>query len=89
MTDERSWTVGKSKQKIAMDETLVEKNAMDEKLVEKNAMDEKLMRNRVMDAELDVIDLSIFKICGWNEVQPVDQKSLEKFIEEKMPQLSV
>ena len=45
-----------------------------------------------MDAKIDpkvVMDLSIFKIGGWSELQPSDHKSLEKFTEENMPQLLV
>ena len=43
-----------------------------------------------MDAKIDpkiVLDLSIFKIGGWNEVEPIVQKSLEKFFDENVPWL--
>ena len=36
-----------------------------------------------------VTDLSVFKIGGWNELQPIDQKLLENFIEENLPWLLV
>ena len=50
------------------------------------------MENSVVDAKIDpkvVMDLAIFQIGGWNEVQPIDQKSLENFIDENMPWLLV
>ena len=65
---------------------------MDEELVDKIAMDEILIENSVMEAKIDpkvVTDLARFQIGGWNELQPIDQKSLEKFIEENMPWLLV
>ena len=73
---EKSWKIWKSN--------------MDEELVENNATDEKMAENSATDGKIDLkvgIDLSIFGIDGWNELQPIDQKSLEKFIEETMPQL--
>ena len=45
---------------------------------QKNAMDEQLMENSVMDAKIDpkvAMDLSMFKIGGWNELQPIVLKS--------------
>ena len=56
VTDEKSWKIGKSSQKI----------------------DPK-----------DVMDLSIFKIGGWNELQPIGRNSLGKFIDENWPWLLV
>ena len=38
VTDEESWKIRKSNQKIAMDEELVENSAMDEKLMENSVM---------------------------------------------------
>ena len=43
-----------------------------------------------MDAKIDpkvVMDLSIFKIGGWNILQPSDRKLLEEFIDENEPWL--
>ena len=48
------------------------------------------MKNFVMGAKLDpkvVRILSIFKIGGWNILQPGNQKMLEESIEENEPQL--
>ena len=42
------------------------------------------MKNFVMDAKIDpkiVMDLSIFKIDGWNTLQPSNQNLLEEFID--------
>ena len=46
------------------------------------------MKNFVMDAKMDpkvVMDLSIFKIGGWNSPQPINQNLFEKFIDENEP----
>ena len=43
-------------------------------------MNEELVQNGVMTAEIDpriVMDLSIFKIGGWNILQPTNQNLLE------------
>ena len=59
---------------------------------QKIAMDPKLMKSSVMDAKIDpkvVIDLSIFKSGGCNELQAIDLKTLDKFIDENMPWLLV
>ena len=48
------------------------------------------MKNFVMGAKIDpkvVMDLSIFKISGWNILQPSNRKLLEKGIEENYSQL--
>ena len=50
------------------------------------------MKNFVMDAEIDpkvVMDLSIFKIGGWNISQPSNRKLLEEFIDENEPWLLI
>ena len=75
VTDEKSWKTGKSDQKIAMDEELVQNSVMNEKFV----------KNSVMNAKIDpkvVMDLSIFKIGGWNSLQSCNQQLLEEFIDE-------
>ena len=46
-------------------------------------MNEKFVKNSVMNAKMDpkvVMDLSIFKICGWNSLS--NQKLLEEFVDE-------
>ena len=55
-------------------------------------MDGKFEKNFVMDAKIDpkvVMDLSIFKIGGWNSLQPIYQNLLEKFIDENEPWLLI
>ena len=64
----RTW---KSNQKIVMDEELIPNGVIDEKFV----------KNSLMDAKIDpkvVMDLSRFKIGGWNVLQPRIRKSLEE-----------
>ena len=68
-----------------MDEELVQNEVMYEKLVQNSVMNEDLVQNGVMDARIDpkvVMDLSIFKIGGWNSLQPSNQKLLEVFIDQ-------
>ena len=58
--------LGKGNQKIVMNEELVQNGVMNEKFV----------KNFVMNAKIDpkvVMDLSIFKIGGWNSLQPINQ----------------
>ena len=46
---------------------------------------ENFMTNFVMDAKIDpkvVMNLSIFKIGGWNSLQPINHKLLEEFLDE-------
>ena len=75
-------TTWKSNQKIVMNEELVQNGVMHEKFV----------KNSVMDAKIDpkvVMDLSIFKIGGWNSLQPINQKLLEEFVDENEPWLLI
>ena len=61
---------------------------MDEEFVKNNVLDENLMENIVTDAKIYpkvVMDLSTTKIGGWNELQPINQMSFEKFIAEDLP----
>ena len=47
-------------------------SVMNEELVQNNVMNEKIVKNFVMNAKIDpkvVMDLSIFKIGGWNSLQ--------------------
>ena len=72
-------------QNIVMDEELIQKIVMDEELIQNGVMDEKIVKNLVMHAKIDpkvVMDLSIFKIGGWNILQPSNRKLLEEFIDE-------
>ena len=72
--------------KIVMDEDLVQNDVMDENLflnsvsdedlVQNGVMDGKFVKNLVMNAKIDpkvVMDLYIFKIGGWNSLQPINQ----------------
>ena len=58
---------------------------MDEKLVHNDMMDEKFEKNSVIGAKIDlkvVMDLSVFKIGGWNILHPSKRKLSEEFINE-------
>ena len=77
--DEESWKTWKSKQNVVMDEELVQNFVMDEELVQNVVMDGKFAKNFVVGAKIDpkvVMDLSIFKIGGWNTQQPSDRNLL-------------
>ena len=80
LIDEKSW---KSNQKIVMNEESVQNSVMnEERLVQNGVMNDKFVKNFVMNAKIDpkvVMDLSIFKIGGWNSLQPINQKLLEFF----------
>ena len=65
---------------------------MDDKITQKIVMGEKFVKNFVMDAKIDpkvVMDLSTFKIGGWNRLQPINQKLLEEFVDENEPWLLI
>ena len=50
------------------------------------------MKNLVINSTIDpkvVRDLSIFKIGGWNSLQPINQKLLEEFMDENEPWLLI
>ena len=82
VTDEKNWKTWKSDQKISMDEELLLNIVMDEELVQNIVMGGKFVKNSVMNARIDpkvVMDLSLFKIGGWNSLQPRNQKLLEEF----------
>ena len=58
----------------------------------KIVMNEELVQNSVTNAKIDpkvVMDLSIFKIGGWNSLQPINQKLLEEFTDENEPWLLI
>ena len=82
VTVEKSQNFWKSNQKVVMNEELVQNGVMNEKFV----------KNFVMNAKIDpkvVMDLSVFKISGWNSLQPSNQKLLEEFIDENEPWLLI
>ena len=48
--------------------------------VQNSVIYQKIVKNLVMNAKIDpkvVMDLSIFKIGGWNSLQPMNQNLLE------------
>ena len=70
-------------QKVVTDEELVQKVVMDEELIQKIAMDGQFVKNFAMDAKIVpkvVMGLSIFKIGGWDSLQPINQQLLEEFM---------
>ena len=90
--DEKSWKTWKSNQMFLMDEELVQNIVMDEELIQNVVMDETFVRNFVMDAKNDakvVMDLTLFKIGGWNILQPSNRKLLEEFNHENEPCLLI
>ena len=63
-----------------------------EELVRNVVMDGKFVKNFVMDAKIDskvVMDLSMYKVGGWNFLQPSNRKLLEEFIDENEPWLLI
>ena len=79
---EGSWKSVKSNQKIVTNEELVQNSVMNEKFV----------KNFVSDAKIDpkvVMDLSIFKIGGWNSLQSIGGNLLEEFSDENEPWLLI
>ena len=71
-----------------MTEELVQNSVINEELVQNGVMNDKLVKNFVMNARIDpkvLMDLSIFKIGGWNSLQPINQNLLEEFIDENEP----
>ena len=65
---------------------------MDDEFVQNGVMDERFVKNFVLDATIDpkvVMDLSMFKIGGWNSLQPVIQKLLVEFLDENEPWLLI
>ena len=80
--NEKSWKTWRGNQKMVMDEDKVQNGVMDEKFV----------KNFVMGAKIDpkvVMDLSVFKIGGWNILQSSNRKLSEEFINENEPRLSI
>ena len=64
---------------------LVQNDVMNEELLQNGVMSEKFVKNFAMGAKIDpkvVMDLSIFKIGGWNSLQPINQNLLEEFTDE-------
>ena len=80
--------IWKSDQKGVMDEEVVQNSVMNEEVVQKGVMDGKFVMNAKIDPMV-VMDLSIFKIGGWNSQQPINQNLLEEFIDEDEPWLLI
>ena len=65
---------------------------MNEKFVNKNVMNGNIVQNIVINAKIDpkvAMDLYMFKIGGWNHLEPKNQKSLEVFLDENQPWLLI
>ena len=65
---------------------------MNEELVQNGVMNETFVKNFVMNAKIDpkvLMDWSIFKIGGWSDWQPSNQKLLEEFLDENEPWLLI
>ena len=80
----------KSDQKVVMDGKINQNGVVGEESVQNGVIDGRFVKNFVMDAKIDpkvVMDLSIFKIGGWNSLQPINQNLLEEFIDENEPWL--
>ena len=60
---------------------------MDEELVQNGVMDEKFVKNSVMDAKID--PKVVFKVGGWNILQPSIRKLSEEFTDEHEPWLLI
>ena len=61
-------------------------------MVQNSVMNEKFVKNFVMNAKIGpkvVMDLSIFKIGGWNSLQPISQTLWEAFVDENEPWLLI
>ena len=74
LMDEKSWKTWKSNQKIVVESN--QSIVTDEDFVKNSVMDEE-KENNLMDAKIGpkvVMDLSMFKIGGWNNLQPSNQK---------------
>ena len=83
---------GKIGQKVVMDDETNHKIAMDAKLVQNGVMFAKFVKNFVMYAKIGpkvVMDLSIFKIGGWNSLKPSNRKMLGEFVDENEPWLLI
>ena len=78
LMDEKSWKTWIS----------IQNSVMNEEWVQNSVMNEKFVKKFVMNAKIDpkvVMDPSIFRIGGWNCLQPINQKLFEKFIHENDP----
>ena len=60
-------------------------------MLQKSGINENIVKSFVTNAKTDpkvVMDLSIFKIGGWNSLRPIKQNLLEEVIDENEPWLS-
>ena len=79
-------------QNSVMNEELIQNGVMNEELVQSGVMNEKFVKNFVMNAKINpkvVMELSVFKIGGWNILQPSNHNLLEEFIDENEPWLLI
>ena len=85
---QRQEKIWKSDRKVVIDEKsrtiwkINQNSLMNEELVFNGVMNEELVQNDVMNAKIDLkvmMDLSIFKIGGWNSLQPINQELLIGF----------
>ena len=63
-----------------------------EDLVQNGVTNEKIVNNCVMNAKIDqkvVMDLSIFKIGGWNSLQPSNKQMQQEFSDGNAPWMLV
>ena len=75
-----------------MYEDLVQKIVMNEELIQNGVMKEKFVKNFLVNAKIDtkvVMNLSVYKIGGWNSLQSINQKMLEEFTDENEPWLLI
>ena len=69
-----------------------EKSWKSEKSNQNIVMNEEFVKNSVMSAKIDLtvlMELSTFIIGGWNNLQPSNQRSMKKDVDENEPWLSV
>ena len=84
--------IRKSNRNGVMNEELVQNGVMNEELVQNDVMNENVVKNFVMNAKIDpkvVMDLSLFKIGGWNSLHSINQNLVEDFLDENEPRLLI
>ena len=72
-------------QNSVMNEDFVQNGVMNEELVQSGVMNEKFVKNFVMKAKINpkvVMELSVFKIGGWNILQPSNHNLLAYWTDE-------
>ena len=74
-------------QRLGGESWKIEKSWKSEKSNQNIVVNEKFVKNNVMNAKIGpkvVMELSIFKIGGWNNLHPINQHLLDKFIGERV-----